>query len=154
MASTSRDSPDDPSSIGFRWQALFQHCSEPLFVLNRQRRVLFVNRAWEALTGLAQTEVKGQVCRRRPRGIIAEKTELVLSALTPPPEVMAGEPGQARRAAGAAPGWWQVRYFPLRGEHGLVAVVGTIVALAWPHGAVVQPLPEKLEALRQGHAEQ
>src|SRR5436305_8055328 len=124
MASTSRESPDESSIHPFRWQSLFQQCTEPLFVLSRRRRVLFANRAWEALTGLTLAEVKGQICRRRPRGILVEKAELVLGALTPPPEVMDGEPGQARRAAtaGSAPDWWQVSFFPLRNAEGVLAI--------------------------------
>ena len=34
---------DEP--IDFRWQALFQRAADPVFVLNRRRRLLFVNHA-------------------------------------------------------------------------------------------------------------
>src|SRR5437588_107352 len=34
-----------------RWQGLFHRSAEPLFLLNRQRRLLGVNRAWEEWTG-------------------------------------------------------------------------------------------------------
>src|ERR1700687_2361000 len=89
------DSPDNSSHDAlFRWQALFHKTTEPLFLLNRQRRLLFVNRAWEALTGLTLVEVKGQVCRRRPRGILAERVEIILGAMAPPPEVDRGQPAQ------------------------------------------------------------
>src|SRR5437764_5556657 len=107
---------DSADAAHFRWQTLFQQAGEPLFLLNRRRRVLFVNRAWEALTGLALAEVKGQVCRRRPRGILVEKMELVLAALAPPPEVMEGDAGQVRRvwAVGSMSGSCQISFFPLR----------------------------------------
>src|SRR5438876_1828027 len=49
----------------FRWQALFQQSSEPLFLLSRRRRILFVNHAWEALTGLPAAQARGLVCRVR-----------------------------------------------------------------------------------------
>jgi hypothetical protein len=31
------------SAAAFRWQAFFQHAAQPLFLLNRRRRILFVN---------------------------------------------------------------------------------------------------------------
>src|SRR5205807_6332426 len=96
--SPSSDSPDSSShQAPFRWQTLFHKASEPLFLLNRQRRLLFANRAWETLTGLTLAEVKGQVCRRRPRGSFAERAEIILSARAPPPEIDQGESAQARR---------------------------------------------------------
>ena len=51
------DSPT-PKSPEFRWQALFQKARDAVFVLNRRRRILFVNRAWEGLTGLSATELR------------------------------------------------------------------------------------------------
>ena len=50
----------------FRWQAFFQRCRDPLFVLGRHRRPVFVNQAWEALTGLPAAEAHLLVCRRPP----------------------------------------------------------------------------------------
>ena len=35
----------------FRWTALLQRAAEAVFVLDRRRRLLFVNAAWERLTG-------------------------------------------------------------------------------------------------------
>src|SRR5947209_993064 len=115
LASLMHESPD-PEQHGaarFRWQTLFQEAAEPVFFLNRRRRLLFVNRAWEVLTGLSAAEVKGQVCRRRPRGILAERVEIILGALAPPPEVSEGRPSQARRliSTGAAPVWWHIAFF-------------------------------------------
>src|SRR5207302_4688318 len=49
----------------FRWQALFQRSLEPVFVLNRGRRILFVNRAWQELTGVAAAEARGRARVRR-----------------------------------------------------------------------------------------
>src|SRR3979490_2796144 len=111
--------PPDPADVPpenearFRWQTLFQQTSEPLFLLNRRRRLVFVNRAWETLTGLALADVKGQLCRRRPRGILVEKLDLLLGAMAPPAEVIQGQPGQARRLLPLAtvPAWWQIAFF-------------------------------------------
>jgi transcriptional regulator with PAS, ATPase and Fis domain len=135
----------------FRWQTLFQQSSEAVFVLNRQRRLLFANRAWETLTGLTLAEVKGRVCRRRPRGILAENVEVILGAMAPPPEVQGGQPGQARRllSLGTAPACWQLAFFPLAVGELVLGILGKITVLARPAAAVGQPLSEKMLALRQ-----
>jgi transcriptional regulator with PAS, ATPase and Fis domain len=146
---------DSPDPSPFRWQTLFQQASEPLFLLNRRRRILFVNRAWEVLTGLSLAEVKGQTCRRRPRGILAENAELVLGALAPPPEVAQGQPARARRlmSLGSVPACWHVDFFPLAAVDGPVAVLGKITVLPRPEPVGGQPLSEKMLALRQRHAD-
>ncbi len=144
-----------PESDGrFRWQSLFQHAGDPLFLLNRQRRILFVNRAWEALTGLTLAEVKGQACRRRPRGILTDKTEILLSALAPPLDVVQGQPGQIRRllTSGRAPAYWQLAFFPLADAEGLVGILGKISVLERPEDSAGQPLSERMLALRMSHA--
>src|SRR4051794_6423860 len=117
MASAAPDVPDplpNPEAR-FRWQAFFQKVTEPVFLLNQRRRILFVNQAWEKLTGLTLAEVRGQVCRRRPRGILAEKSEILLGAMAPPAEVLQGQTAQARRvfSLGAVQVHWQVAFFPL-----------------------------------------
>ncbi len=139
----------------FRWQTLFQHATGPIFLLNRRRRILFVNRAWETLTGLTLAEVKGQVCRRRPRGILAEKIELLLGALAPPAEAMEGQATQSRRLvpSGNAPACWDIAFFPLNGNAGLVGILGGIQVIPRPETPAGPPLSEKMLALRQRHLE-
>src|SRR5438132_5921151 len=141
------DSPDSSShDAAFRWQTLFHKASEPLFLLNRQRRLLFANRAWETLTGLTLAEVKGQVCRRRPRGILAERVEIILGAMAPPPEVDRGQPAQARRLVPLAsvPARWQLAFFPLTGAERLLGILGKITLLARPEVSPGPPLSEKM----------
>ncbi len=157
LASLMHESPD-PEQYGaarFRWQTLFQEAAEPVFFLNRRRCLLFVNRAWEVLTGLSAAEVKGQVCRRCPRGILAERLEIILGALAPPPEVSEGRPSQARRllSTGAAPVWWHIAFFPLAGHEGLLGVLGKITALPRTESVPIQPLSEKISELRQRHVQ-
>jgi PAS domain S-box-containing protein len=138
----------------FRWQALFQRAREPLFLLNRQRRILFVNRAWEELTGVSAAEARGRRVGHRRKPATLPLDEALAHALTPPLEVLQGRPARARRLApgGARLGWWDVEFFPLRGDDGLLAIVGKVHAVtadadpARPSG----PLPEKLVALREG----
>jgi transcriptional regulator with PAS, ATPase and Fis domain len=155
--SRSHDSPDLPpaNDVRFRWQTLFQQTSEPLFFLNRQRRLLFANRAWETLTGLALVEVKGQVCRRRPRGILADQEQMILGAMTPTPEALQGQPGQERRivSLGTAPAFWQLAFFPMMAGDQLVGILGKITVLARPEAGGGPPLSEKMLALRHRHAQ-
>jgi DNA-binding NtrC family response regulator len=138
----------------FRWQALFQRTPEPLFLLNRQRRILFVNRAWEELTGVSAAQARGLSCARRKPARPAA-LESLAHALHPPMEVLHGTPGRARRLVpGVSSGrrWWDVEFFPLQDQDGLLAVLGKVrpVAAETPAGAA--PLPEKLMALRQAIA--
>ncbi|HZT79446.1 MAG TPA: sigma 54-interacting transcriptional regulator [Gemmataceae bacterium] len=136
----------------FRWQSLFQHVREPLFVLDRLRRVRFVNRAWEELTGLSAAAVHGKTCTRR-RAPDEGFPEELARVLCPPAEVLRGRPGQVRRwveglPAGSGRRWWDVEFFPLRGEQGLACVLGRITCLPAPGAsAAASPLTDALAAL-------
>jgi transcriptional regulator with PAS, ATPase and Fis domain len=147
----------------FRWQAFFQHCAEPVFVLDRRGHLLFVNRAWEKLTGLAKEEAHILVCRR-PQPVSANDSveEILAHALTPPPEVRRGASGCVRRLLprqdrgdAASTDWWDVEFLPLlqEGEQGGYVIVGRIrpapaVELIRDH-----PLSEKLLNLRRRRLE-
>ena len=146
----------------FRWQAFFQHSAEALFVLDRRGRLLFVNRAWETLTGMAKEQAHVLVCRR-PRPVSADDSaeEILAHALTPPPEVRRGASGRARRLlpshhslAGAA-GWWEVEFLPLlqEGEQGGCLIVGRIRPVPAVERIRDNPLSEKLVNLRQRRIE-
>src|SRR5947209_5829187 len=109
----------------FRWQGFFQRCRDPLFLLNRRRTILFVNRAWEVLTGVPQSAARGLVCRRRrePR---LDSPEVLQHALAPTAEAAAGQPTRVRRlipGSPAGPRWWDVTFFPLNGPHGLLGIL-------------------------------
>lgn len=144
--------PDDaPEPLDFRWQAFFQHADEPLFLLNRRRRLLFANRAWERLTGLRFADVRGKPCRRRAHDA-AEREEQILAALAPPAEALQGRTCQVRRrTAWAGAGWWQLGFFPLRGSDGPLGVLGKIADLT-PARETTFALPEKLMQLRDRQA--
>ncbi len=139
----------------FRWQALFENTADPLFVLDRRRRIVFVNRAWEELAGLAAARAVGLVCRRpRPVAATDPLEEVLAHALTPPPEATEGKVGRARRFL-PGPVWWDVEFFPLRqagsqAGHFLIGRIRLVPAQA-PSAAV--PLPEKLVALRERRIE-
>lgn len=146
----------------FRWQAFFQRSVEPVFVLDRRRRLLFVNRAWETLTGMAKEQAHVLICRR-PRMVSADDSaeEILAHALTPPPEVMRGASGRVRRhlprrhpLAGAS-GWWEVEFLPLlqEGEQGGYLIVGRIRPVPAVEVIRDHPLSEKLVNLRQHRVE-
>jgi PAS domain S-box-containing protein len=148
----------------FRWQALFQRAGEAVFVLDRRRRILFVNAAWERLTGLSADQAHGMLCRRpRPVGADGLLEDVLAHILTPPPEVLGGAFARTRRLfagrtrAGEAAGssssarWWDVEFMPLRQDEPREGylVVGRIIPLP-PDGAGPQVLlPERLMDLRQ-----
>lgn len=148
--------PDPKSETDFRWQALFQRACEPVFLLNPRRRILFVNRAWEELTGVSAAEARGLRCLRRP-ALPHDPWDVVIRAVCcPPQEVLQGKPSRARRLvprADRAPRWWDVEFLPLHGTEGLLCVLGKITPLAQEEAVGQPPLPEKLVALRERTAQ-
>ncbi|HMC64506.1 MAG TPA: sigma 54-interacting transcriptional regulator, partial [Gemmataceae bacterium] len=135
----------------FRWQAFFQQAGDALFVLNRQRRILFVNRAWEQLTGLPAAEARLIVCTRR------KIAKALARALCPPPEVLEGNAGRVRRlvpGAEAARRWWDIDFFPLRDATGFLGVLGKVTAVT-AETVSAPPLPAELanvlEAIAKKH---
>lgn len=140
---------DRKATAEFRWQAFFQHAAQPIFLLNRRRQILFVNRAWEACTGMTLAEARGRVCRRRSAS--DDRAELLFSACAPSAEALRGETCQVRRRAPGSAGWWELRFFPLAATEGLLGILGTIKVLAAPAETPLS-LPEKLMALRDRQA--
>ena len=135
----------------FRWQSFFQHAAQPMFLVNRRRRILFVNRAWETCTGLTLSEVRGRVCRRRSASSALEKDEVILSTCAPPVDAIEGRTCQVRRRAQRSGHWWEIQFLPIAGEKELLGILGTIRILAEP-AETPQALPEKLMALRDRQA--
>jgi transcriptional regulator with PAS, ATPase and Fis domain len=158
------DAPRFPRRLAkdFRWQAFFERCAEPVFVLDRRRRLLFVNRAWETLTGMAKDEAHVLVCRRQ-RSVSADDPieEILAHALTPPPEVLRGASGHVRRLLPApksvvgASRWWEIEFLPLlqEGEQGGYLIVGRIRPVPAVELIRDHPLSEKLVNLRQRRIE-
>lgn len=145
----------------FRWQALFHRASEPLFVLDRRRRLLFVNHAWEQLTGMTGERARGLLCRRpQPVGPDDSQDDLLAHVLTPPPEALQGNVARSRRLFIARPRsnaptfsppvWWDLEFFPMRqgGPHQGYLILGKI--RPHPPAALPQapPLSERLEGIR------
>jgi PAS domain S-box-containing protein len=136
-----------------RWQSFFQRSDDPLFLLNRRLRLLFVNRAWEALTGFSGSEALGLVCRRAEPAAPNQPLPLVLAhVLCPPSEVLNGVSSRTRRllpGRGTGQRWWDVEFLPLRSAGRPLAILGRIVPLPAAQAAPLAPLPERLVNLRQ-----
>jgi transcriptional regulator with AAA-type ATPase domain len=147
-------STDRRAADGFRWQALFQRSTDALFLLDRQRRLRFVNRSWESLTGLAATDVRLLSCKRqRPAAAGDAMPDVLAHVLCPPADVMRGAAGRARRRLPAGDGrgrrWWDVEFLPLRSGNQTVGFFGRILPVAEEMSGAAAPLPEKLVDLRE-----
>lgn len=145
------------SELAFRWQGFFQRCIDPLFLLNRQRRILFVNQAWEQLTGVSAQQARGLSCtRRRPPDETIRAAQLGY-LLAPPRETLQGQTRQLRRL-GNLPGiearWWDIEFLPLTGGEGLLGILGRVRPVRLASAPVQPPLPERLMGLRQAHVSQ
>jgi PAS domain S-box-containing protein len=136
-------------SDAFRWQALFQRVREPVFVLNRNRRLLFVNRAWEELTGVSATKARGLACTRRASAG-DEPNAVVTRTLWPPQEVLQGRPAFVRRRVGGSSAWWDIDFLPLRGEEGVLCILGRISGVPLTATAGYVPFPDALRTLHDG----
>jgi transcriptional regulator with PAS, ATPase and Fis domain len=138
----------------FRWQAFFQRSAEPLFLLNRGRRLLFANRAWEQCTGSSIASCRGLVCKRA-RNSGADSAAGLAAALAPPPEVLQGITSRVRRLVPAREGsiWSDIEFFPLRAEEGLLGVLGRITAVKGDERPSLVPLAEELVSLRESRVD-
>jgi transcriptional regulator with PAS, ATPase and Fis domain len=144
---------EHPSAVApeFRWQALFQRTGDALFVLNRQRRFLFVNRAWERTTGISAAEARGLVCPRRSPAPQDPPDVVVRCLCCPPAEVLKGQSGRARRLAPGTtqqPEYWDLEFWPLHDGGGLLCVLGRVTRSGQNDSSRAAPLPDKLIALR------
>jgi len=113
-----------------RWQALFQRAGEAVFLLSRQRRLLFVNAAWEKLTGVAAAQARGLLCGRR-RGETEDGLDALAAVLCPPEEVLVGQSSQVRRrgpSGSTTRPLWDIDFVPLSDEQGLLCVLGKITS--------------------------
>ncbi|MCC6420820.1 MAG: sigma 54-interacting transcriptional regulator [Gemmataceae bacterium] len=154
MTDTPREPPSPqgmPPTAEPRWQAFLERAADPLFLLNRRRVLLFVNAAFERLTGFALGQLRGVRCVRR-RDPPPASVEALLTALVPPPEARRGQPARVRRAiprTAGPPDWWDVTYLPFAGPHGRLGLLGRIVSAPRPAAPGSAPLPPKLVALRE-----
>jgi transcriptional regulator with AAA-type ATPase domain len=147
---TMSDLSPEPAPGEPRWQAFFQRARDPLFLLNRRRAFLFINRAFEELTGFALARLRGQRCNRH-RDPGPASVEALLTTLAPPADARQGRPARVRRPVprpNAPPEWWEVTYLPFSGPRGRLLLLGRVTPVPRPGPPTTHPLPPRLIALR------
>ncbi|MFO0876782.1 MAG: sigma 54-interacting transcriptional regulator [Gemmataceae bacterium] len=141
---------------GLRWEVLLHRARDPVFVLDRRHRLLYVNQAWEARTGISLDQVRGLVCRHpRSPGPEATDDDLLAHLLTAPADAVRGQFARVRRihhprnTPGALRSWWDIEFFPLQltGHATGVLIVGKVLPQAIESLDPGQSLPERLENL-------
>jgi len=146
--------PEQSSPRPIRWPTFFQMSVEPLFLLNRRRKLRYVNRAWETLTGYTAAEAIGWGCSGRR----SDGTSPVAVVMKPPREVFDGNTVRIRHSvppSRSGPPWWDLTFVPIFGEQGLLGILGKItpVGTATPPAARGKGLAETLMAIRFEHAQ-
>jgi len=120
---------------------LFDSATGPIYVLDDQRRVLFVNDACAAWVGCPTGELIGQESRYHSSGEVTG-AEAIAAALAPPPEVWTGERSRAVVSLSGPDGSTiarRVEFVPLGGD---ALDVAGVIAFASPH----QVSPDALDA--------
>lgn len=134
------------------WGGFFRQATEAIFLLDRRRRLRYVNPAWERLTGFTGEDVYGLSCVQRRTAPDREAEKRLALVLRPPSAVMAGQLQRVRRASPrtdtGAP-WWDITFFPLMDSEGLLAIVGKVTPIGEARQAPrTEKISEPLMALR------
>lgn len=135
-------------SDAFRWRGFFQHSRDAVFVLNRSRKLVFANRAFEALSGVAFTDARGLTCTRRATG---HSLASLGRTLAPPPDVLRGHTARAQRPRPGeeiGPPWWEIEYLPLTDADGLLGIVGRVTPTDPQDAAAARVMLEPWAAVR------
>jgi transcriptional regulator with AAA-type ATPase domain len=118
-----------PRVSGARADQLLQQAREAAFWLNGELKLVWVNRAWEDLTGHPAVEVVGLECRAHGPTRAGEVADLA-GSFYPPPEALAGRPSGARTLIIHPSGerrWRRVEFWPFHNERGdLSALLGLV----------------------------
>ena len=108
---------------------ILRHAREPVFLLDAKRRLIFVNRAWEELTGLSAAEVMGQPCNAHGPTQPGDLSGL-LGSFCPPPEVTGGQPAGGPTLIVHAAGlrlWRRLEFWPFHQARGaLFCLLGLV----------------------------
>jgi PAS domain S-box-containing protein len=119
-----------PRHIGFRrLNSLLRRAREPVFLLNADLRLSFVNRAWEQLTGYTIEAVMDLECR--PPGPPHDgDLDGLGGSFCPPPEALAGRPAGVRALVvhpGGERRWCRVEFWPYHDDWGaLIGFIGLV----------------------------
>ncbi len=140
--------------LSTRWQSLFHGASDPLFLINVQRRLLAINPACLKLLGVAAPTARGMVCKRR-RDALPGSPEAIFGVLSPPAEALANHPARLRRPVTTIDGTrieCDVDFLPLHDAKGRLRILGKLVPVEPSAPSIVASLPEQLVSLRQAVA--
>src|SRR5262249_8150210 len=141
------DGSDREPEIDFDWQTYFRRANEPLFLLSRRRRILFVNDAFVQRTGWSAAVVGGLLCTPRPSEDAGALGPLA-QTLCPPSGVLRRKTAHIRRPAPSrsqSGEIWELDFSPFGGPDGLLGILGRIRSASEPTSLV----PEPLVALRE-----
>lgn len=111
-----------PRVSAFKPDQLWQHAREPMFWLDQELRIAWVNHAWEVLTGHTAESIVGQKCAFHGPLQAGEPADLAAS-FAPPPEAVAGHPAGSTTLILASSGerlWRRVEFWPLDHQNGLL----------------------------------
>jgi transcriptional regulator with AAA-type ATPase domain len=118
-----------PRLSGARFDQLLQQAREAAFWLSGELKFLWVNRAWEELTGYPAAEALGLACRAHGPSRGGDLSG-VGGSFYPPPEALGGRPAAARTLIIHPSGerrWRRVEYWPFHNEMGvLTALLGLV----------------------------
>lgn len=121
--------PMPPSrASGVRLESLLSQLREPVFLVDPERRIVYANRAWEALTGYPAADTLPLPCGSDGRARPGDLDGLGAS-FAPPPEALAGRPSATVTLILGRDGerlWRRLDYLPFRDEPGRAWLLGIV----------------------------
>jgi DNA-binding NtrC family response regulator len=118
-----------PRVAPFEPAQLWQHAREPTFWLDHALRLIWVNRAWEELTGVTSEAVAGLTCQAHGPTAAGDLTDLAAS-FRPPPEALAGQPAATSTLILHTQGervWRRVEFWPfVDDQNALLGFLGQV----------------------------
>jgi PAS domain S-box-containing protein len=116
-------------STSFRPDQLWRSAREPMFWLDPDSRILWVNHAWEDLTGHQAESILGTTCSAFGPTQAGEAADLAAS-FAPPPEVLEGRPATSSTLILRPDGerlWRELAFWPfLKPDGSLLGLLGQV----------------------------
>jgi DNA-binding NtrC family response regulator len=148
--------PSKRRTRSLRWHGLFQRCHEAVFLLDRRRKLLFVNRAWETLTGFSLDQVRGLICQHRLPKVEPRALQELARTLRPPLEVLRGKTQRVRRwLSHPRQGAYccDIQFLPLAGAQTPLAILGKLLPVRVAVPSAGAALSTSLMSLREHFAQ-
>ena len=118
-----------PRASVFRPDQLWRSAREPMFWLDQDLRVVWVNQAWESLTGHTADSIVGTICSSHGPSRPGEAAD-VAASFAPPVEALAGRPATTATLILRGDGerlWREVVFWPFLGTDGsLLGLLGQV----------------------------